>query len=90
MNLSHGVHLTHGSPVNFSGYTYKVIPYGVNEETELIDYEEVRKLAKEHKPKIIVVGASAYPRVIDPIKFREIADEVGAKIMTAIALRHKI
>jgi glycine hydroxymethyltransferase len=85
MNLSHGGHLTHGCPVNFSGYTYNVVAYGVSEETELIDYEEVNKLAKEHKPKLIVVGASAYPRIIDPIKFREIADEVGAKIMTDIA-----
>ncbi|MFQ5450462.1 MAG: serine hydroxymethyltransferase [Nitrospinaceae bacterium] len=85
MNLAHGGHLTHGSPVNFSGYTYKVIPYGVNKETERIDYEEVARLAQEHRPKMIVVGASAYPRVIDPVKFREIADEVGAKIMTDIA-----
>ncbi len=85
MNLSHGGHLTHGSPVNFSGYTYHVIPYGVNKDTELIDYEEVAKLAREHKPKMIIVGGSAYPRVIDAVKFREIADEVGAKIMTDIA-----
>ena len=85
MDLSHGGHLTHGCPVNFSGYTYNVVFYGVNEETELIDYEKVRKLAKEHKPKVIVVGASAYPRIIDPVKFREIADEVDAKIMTDIA-----
>ncbi|GJL78178.1 MAG: serine hydroxymethyltransferase [Nitrospinaceae bacterium] len=85
MNLSHGGHLTHGSPVNFSGYTYNVVPYGVNKDTELIDYEEVAKLAREHKPKLIIVGASAYPRVIDAVKFREIADEVGAKIMTDIA-----
>jgi glycine hydroxymethyltransferase len=85
MNLSHGGHLTHGCPVNFSGYTYNVVAYGVSEETELIDYEEVKKLAKEHKPKLIVVGASAYPRIIDPVKFREIADEVDAKIMTDIA-----
>ena len=85
MDLSHGGHLTHGCPVNFSGYTYNAVFYGVNEETELIDYEEVRKLAKEHKPKVIIVGASAYPRVIDPVKFREIADEVDAKIMTDIA-----
>ncbi|MEE9258345.1 MAG: serine hydroxymethyltransferase [Nitrospinaceae bacterium] len=85
MNLSHGGHLTHGSPVNFSGYTYNVIPYGVSKETEQIDYEEVRKLARENKPKLIIVGASAYPRVIDPVKFREIADEVGAKIMADIA-----
>ena len=85
MDLSHGGHLTHGCPVNFSGYTYNAVFYGVNEETELIDYEKVRKLAKEHKPKVIIVGASAYPRVIDPVKFREIADEIGAKIMTDIA-----
>ena len=69
MDLSHGGHLTHGCPVNFSGYTYNVVFYGVNEETELIDYEKVRKLAKEHKPKVIIVGASAYPRVIDPENF---------------------
>lgn len=85
MNLSHGGHLTHGSPVNFSGYSYKVVAYGVNQETELIDYDEVANLAKEHKPKMIIVGASAYPRIIDSVKFREIADEVGAKIMTDIA-----
>ena len=85
MNLSHGGHLTHGSPVNFSGYTYNVVSYGVNEETELIDYEQVRILAEEQKPKVIVVGASAYPRIIDPVRFREIADEVDAKIMTDIA-----
>jgi glycine hydroxymethyltransferase len=85
MNLSHGGHLTHGCPVNFSGYTYNVVAYGVSQETELIDYDEVRKLALENKPKMIIVGASAYPRVIDPVKFREIADEVGAKIMTDIA-----
>ena len=85
MNLSHGGHLTHGSPVNFSGYTYNVVAYGVNQETEQIDYDEVRKLAQENNPKMIIVGASAYPRVIDPVKFREIADEVGAKVMTDIA-----
>ena len=85
MNLSHGGHLTHGSPVNFSGYTYEVFSYGVNRDTELIDYEEVGRLAREHRPKLIVVGGSAYPRVIDAVKFRDIADEVGAKIMTDIA-----
>jgi glycine hydroxymethyltransferase len=85
MNLSHGGHLTHGCPVNFSGYSYNVFAYGVKQDTELIDYDEVAKLAREHKPKMIVVGASAYPRVIDAVKFREIADEVGAKIMTDIA-----
>jgi len=85
MNLSHGGHLTHGCPVNFSGYTYQVVPYGVNQDTELIDYEQVLELAKEHKPKLIIVGGSAYPRIIDALKFREIADEVGASIMTDIA-----
>ncbi len=85
MNLSHGGHLTHGSPVNFSGYSYKVFQYGVHKDTELIDYDEVERLAKEHRPKMIVVGASAYPRVIDAQRFRAIADEVGAKIMTDIA-----
>jgi len=85
MDLSHGGHLTHGSPVNFSGYTYEVFSYGVNRDTELIDYEEVGRLAREHRPKLIIVGGSAYPRVIDALKFRNIADEVGAKIMTDIA-----
>jgi len=85
MDLTHGGHLTHGSPVNFSGYTYNVVQYGLNRETELIDYDEVERLAKEHRPKLIIVGASAYPRVIDAERFRAIADEVGAKIMTDIA-----
>lgn len=85
MNLSHGGHLTHGSPVNFSGYTYNVVAYGVCRETGQIDYEEVRRLAQENKPKMIIAGASAYPRVINPVKFREIADEVGAKILTDMA-----
>ena len=85
MNLSHGGHLTHGSPVNFSGYTYNVVSYGVSRDTELIDYEEVEQLAREHRPRLIIVGGSAYPRVIDAVRFREIADEVGAKIMTDIA-----
>ena len=85
MNLSHGGHLTHGCPVNFSGYTYEVVQYGVSQETELIDYEKVLELAKEHMPKLIIVGGSAYPRIIDALKFREIADEVGASIMTDIA-----
>ena len=84
MDLSHGGHLTHGCPVNFSGYTYQVVAYGVNRDTELIDYEQVLGLAKEHRPKLIIVGGSAYPRVIDALKFREIADEVGARIMTDI------
>lgn len=85
MNLSHGGHLTHGSPVNFSGKLYNIIPYGVSKETETIDYEEVRRLALENKPKMIIAGASAYPRIIDFKKFREIADEVGAFFMVDMA-----
>lgn len=85
MNLSHGGHLTHGSPVNFSGIQYNFIEYGVNKETELIDYEEVRAIAFEHKPKMIVAGASAYSRTIDFAKFREIADEVGAYLFVDMA-----
>ncbi|HDQ04464.1 MAG TPA: serine hydroxymethyltransferase [Deltaproteobacteria bacterium] len=85
MNLSHGGHLSHGSPANFSGKFYKIVAYGVDRETETIDYEEVKKLTREHKPKLIIVGASAYPRVIDFTKFREAADEVGAVIMADIA-----
>lgn len=85
MNLSHGGHLTHGSPVNFSGELYNFVEYGVNEETHLIDYEDVRQKALENKPKLIVAGASAYPRAIDFKKFREIADEVGAYLMVDMA-----
>jgi len=85
MNLSHGGHLSHGSPANFSGKFYKIVAYGVDRETETIDYGEVKKLVREHKPKLIVVGASAYPRIIDFKKFREAADEVGAVIMADIA-----
>lgn len=85
MNLNAGGHLTHGSPVNFSGKLYNIVAYGVNRETECIDFDEVRELAKKHKPKLIVCGASAYPRVIDASKFREIADEVGALLMFDIA-----
>ena len=85
MNLSHGGHLSHGSPANFSGKFYKIVPYGVNRDTETIDYDEMAKLAREHKPKMIVVGASAYPRTIDFNKFRAAADEVGAVIMADIA-----
>lgn len=85
MNLSHGGHLTHGSPVNFSGIQYNFVEYGVNKETELIDYEDVRQKALEHKPKMIVAGASAYSRTIDFAKFREIADEVGAYLMVDMA-----
>ncbi|WP_419961023.1 serine hydroxymethyltransferase [Psychrobacillus sp. BM2] len=85
MNLSHGGHLTHGSPVNFSGIQYNFIEYGVSKETELIDYEEIRRIALEHKPKMIVAGASAYSRTIDFAKFREIADEVGAYLFVDMA-----
>ncbi|WMJ89483.1 serine hydroxymethyltransferase [Anaerocolumna sp. MB42-C2] len=84
MNLAHGGHLTHGSPVNMSGSYYKIVPYGVNEEG-FIDYDEVRKIALECKPKLIVAGASAYARKIDFKKFREIADEVGAFLMVDMA-----
>lgn len=85
MDLSHGGHLTHGSPVNFSGLTYNVVSYGVDKETELIDFDQVRELAKEHRPKLIVAGASAYPRTLDFARFREIADEVGAYLMVDMA-----
>lgn len=85
MNLSHGGHLSHGSPANFSGKFYKIVPYGVNRDTEMIDYDELAKIARENKPKMIVVGASAYPRTIDFTKFRAVADEVGAVIMADIA-----
>lgn len=85
MNLAHGGHLTHGSPVNFSGKLYNIIPYGVKKETGRIDYDQLRDLALESKPKMIVSGASAYPREIDFKKFREIADEVGAYLMADIA-----
>ena len=85
LSLDHGGHLTHGSPVNFSGKDYNVVSYGVNPETELIDYDEIERLAKEHKPKLIVGGASAYPRVIDFKRMREIADEVGAYLMIDMA-----
>jgi len=84
-SLSEGGHLTHGSPVNFSGQLYKIVSYGLNPDTGLLDYDRIRSLAKEHKPKLIVCGASAYPRKIDFKIFREIADEVGAKIMADIA-----
>ncbi len=85
MNLSHGGHLTHGSPVNFSGILYNIIPYGVDEKTGRIDYEQVRQLAEEHKPRMIIAGASAYPRIIDFQAFREIADDVGAVLMVDMA-----
>jgi len=85
MSLAHGGHLSHGSPVNISGKNYNIVSYGVDSKTHLIDYEEVRRLAIEHKPKLIVCGASAYPRKIDFAKFRQIADEVGAYLMADIA-----
>ncbi len=85
MNLSHGGHLTHGSPVNFSGIQYKFVEYGVDETTHRINYDDVLAKAREHKPKMIVAGASAYPRAIDFAKFREIADEVGAYLMVDMA-----
>ncbi len=85
MNLAHGGHLTHGSPVNFSGKLYNIIPYGLDAETGTIDYDEVESLAKQHQPKLIVVGASAYPREIDFVAFRRIADAVGAVVMVDMA-----
>lgn len=85
MNLQHGGHLSHGSPVNISGKYFNVVPYGVNDETEMIDYDEMRKIALECKPKMIVVGASAYSRIIDFKRCREIADEVGAYLMVDMA-----
>jgi len=85
LNLAHGGHLTHGSPVNFSGRFFKVIPYGVRQDTEQIDMAEVRRLAKEHQPKLIVIGGSAYPRTLDFAAFREVANETGALLMADIA-----
>src|SRR5512137_1245569 len=85
MNLSHGRHLTHGSPVNFSGRFFNVVSYGVSRENQTIDYNEVERLALEHNPKMIVVGASAYPRIIDFAAFRTIADKVGAVVMVDMA-----
>jgi glycine hydroxymethyltransferase len=85
LNLAAGGHLTHGSPVNLSGKWFKVVPYGVTRDTNLIDMDEVARLAREHKPKLIVAGGSAYPRIIDFRRFREIADEVGAYLMVDMA-----
>jgi glycine hydroxymethyltransferase len=85
MNLSHGGHLTHGHPLNFSGLMYRIVPYGVRRDTETIDYDEMETLAREHRPRLIVVGASAYSRVIDFERVRAIADTVGAKIMADMA-----
>ncbi len=85
MSLAHGGHLSHGSEVNFSGQQYKFVHYGVNRETEQLDYGEIENLAKEHQPKLIVAGASAYPRIIDFASFRSIADRVGAQLMVDMA-----
>src|SRR2546423_655803 len=85
MNLSHGGHLTHGHPLNFSGLSYKVADYGVSRETETIDYDELQRLAEEHRPKLIVCGASAYPRIIDFKRISEIAQSIGARMFADIA-----
>ncbi len=85
MDLTHGGHLTHGSPVNISGMYYNFVPYGVDPETEQLDYEQVRTLAQQHRPKLIVAGASAYPRIIDFARLREIADETGSLLMVDMA-----
>ena len=85
LNLAHGGHLTHGHPLNFSGKTYKIVPYGVTKETETIDYDEVERLAVEHKPKLIIGGGSAYPRIIDFARMRQIADKVGAFYLVDMA-----
>ena len=85
MNLAHGGHLTHGHPLNFSGKLYTIVPYGVRKDDERIDYEELERLAREHKPKMIMVGASAYPRVIDFARIRTVGNEVGAAVVTDMA-----
>ena len=85
MNLDNGGHLTHGSPVNFSGLNYNIVPYGVDPKTHRIDYDQVRDLAKKHRPRMLLAGASAYPRIIDFKAFREIADEVGAYLFVDMA-----
>jgi glycine hydroxymethyltransferase len=85
LNLAHGGHLTHGHHLNFSGKTYKIIPYGVTKETETIDYDELQKLAVEHRPKLIIGGGSAYPRIIDFARMRQIADKVGALFLVDMA-----
>jgi glycine hydroxymethyltransferase len=85
LNLAHGGHLTHGHPLNFSGKTYNVVPYNVRKEDELVDYDEVERLAREHKPKMIITGASAYPRILDFARFRHIADAVGALFLVDMA-----
>src|SRR5882757_6198316 len=85
MNLAHGGHLTHGHPLNFSGKVYKIVPYGVRRDDERIDYDELARLATEHKPKMIIAGGSAYPRTLDFPRFRQIADSVGALLLVDMA-----
>jgi glycine hydroxymethyltransferase len=85
MNLSHGGHLTHGSPVNFSGFLFKAVHYGLDPKTEQLDYDQIRTLAREHRPTLLIAGYSAYPRILDFAKFRAIADEVGAKLLVDMA-----
>src|SRR5213596_437537 len=85
MNLAHGGHLTHGNPLNFSGKSYKIVPYGVRRDDERIDYDELARLATEHKPKMIIAGGSAYPRTLDFPRFRQIADSVGALLLVDMA-----
>ena len=85
MSLDQGGHLTHGHPLNFTGRMYRIVGYGVDRETETVDYEQVARLAREHRPKVIVAGASAYPRFLDFARFRQIADEVGAVFMVDMA-----
>src|SRR5215468_1979750 len=85
LNLAHGGHLTHGHPLNFSGKTYKIVPYGVTKETETIDYDALEKLAEQERPKLIIGGGSAYPRIIDFARIRQIADKVGAIYLVDMA-----
>jgi glycine hydroxymethyltransferase len=85
MNLAHGGHLTHGHPLNFSGKLYTIVPYGVRKEDERIDYDELERLAREHRPKMIMVGASAYPRIIDFARIRNVGDEIGAAVVVDMA-----
>src|ERR1051325_9788999 len=85
LNLAHGGHLTHGHPLNFSGKMYKIIPYGVRKDTEIIDYDEMEQIAVRERPKMIIGGASAYARIIDFARMRQIADKVGAKLMVDMA-----
>jgi glycine hydroxymethyltransferase len=85
LNLAHGGHLTHGHPLNFSGKTYKVVAYGVRKDTETIDYDEVARLAEEHRPQMIIAGASAYSRILDFARFRQVADSVGALFLVDMA-----